>query len=116
MEVWFCAKGAGTCAVRHNALTVNRGSELTNGNIVFPSEPPVAKRRNARTVLARKGSLRRAKPARPCALRSVLTDSEMRRAAPVGTRFTRTIMLHDAKEGGTSVSPLTRLIMEVPRK
>src|SRR5258706_11932292 len=39
---------------------------------------------NARTVLAGKGSLRRA-GARPCPLRSGSGDSDLRRAAPAGT-------------------------------
>jgi hypothetical protein len=39
---------------------------------------------NARTVLAGKGSLRRAR-ARPCPLRSGSGDSDLRQAAPAGT-------------------------------
>ena len=50
---------------------------------LIPPEPPVEIPMDARTVLARKGSLRRAKPARPCALRAVLAgwncDGRLRR-------------------------------------
>jgi hypothetical protein len=43
----------------------------------------------SRTVLARKGSLRRAdKPARPCCLLAVLQMDIARRAAPPGSRNT----------------------------
>ena len=45
------------------------------GCVMIPPHPPVASRMGrAITVLVRKGSLRRAEPARPCALRSVLAD------------------------------------------
>src|SRR5438093_8336596 len=50
-----------------------------------PAPPPVDGRGNARTVLAGKGSLRRAH-ARPCLLCSVLGYWDQRRAAPAGTR------------------------------
>lgn len=39
-----------------------------------PATPPIEGVPNARTVLAGKGSLRRAKNARPCPLRSVLAE------------------------------------------
>ncbi len=41
--------------------------------------------------------------ARPCALRSVPAESEMQRAAPAGTRFTRTIIY--SKKGGPPSPP-----------
>ena len=77
-----------------------------------PSEPG-----DARTVLARKGSLRRAKPARPCALRAVPPnsncDGRLRRERDDDDQFAGTIYLRK----GNSVSPLDKLIMlimEVP--
>ena len=91
---------------------VDQCSELTSGNHRVPAPPPVEENADARTVLVRKGSLRRAKPARPCALRAVLAYPVKRRAAPAGTRW-RTIR-RQTNLRGTSVSPLTKLIMEVP--
>ena len=49
-----------------------------------PAPPPVDRNGDARTVLAGKESLRRA-DARPCLLRSVPADFDLRRAAPAGT-------------------------------
>jgi len=50
-----------------------------------PSRPPEDEW-NIRTVLAGKGSLRRAKPARPYPLRAVPMGNRSRRAAPAGTQ------------------------------
>jgi hypothetical protein len=55
-----------------------------------PAPPPVDRSGDARTVLAGKDSLRRA-DARPCLLRSVPADFDLRRAAPAGT--SRTLVL-----------------------
>src|ERR1700719_2041973 len=60
-----------------------RSSELTSRKL-FSAPPPVDCGGSARTVLAGKDSLRRA-DARPCLLRSVPADSDLRRAAPAGT-------------------------------
>ena len=49
-----------------------------------PAPPPVERGGNARTVLAGKDSLRRV-DARPCLLRSVPADFDLRRAALAGT-------------------------------
>ena len=51
---------------------------------VFPLRRPSRVVESARTVLAGKGSLRRA-VARPCPLRAVLASQPLRRAAPAGT-------------------------------
>jgi len=59
-----------------------RRSELTSRKL-FPGPPPVDCGGSARTVLAGKDSLRRA-DARPCLLRSVPADFNLRRAAPAG--------------------------------
>jgi len=68
---------------------------------------------NARTVLAGKGSLRRA-GARPCPLRSGSGDSDLRRAAPPGTAPTLHIQWRRAQQT-TMKKLLTRvgLLMEV---
>ena len=49
-----------------------------------PAPPPVERGGDAGTVLAGKDSLRRA-VARPCLLRSVPAEFDLRRAAPAGT-------------------------------
>jgi hypothetical protein len=69
---------------------VMRSSELTNGNRAVPAAPPVEGSGNARTVLARKGSLRRAEE-RPCLLRSI----------PAGL-----IMRHSGSSGNTACAPI----------
>ena len=58
-------------------------SELTSGKL-FPLHRPSTRGGDARTVLAGKDSPRRA-AARPCLLRSVPPDFDLRRAAPAGT-------------------------------
>ena len=59
-----------------------RSSELTSRKL-FSAPPPVDCGGSARTVLAGKDSLRRA-DARPCLLRSVPADFDLRRAGPAG--------------------------------
>jgi hypothetical protein len=71
-------------AVIGPAVGTKERSKLTSRN-VFPLRRPSKISVAARTVLTGKGSLRRAKTARPCPLRAVPANPILRRAAPAGT-------------------------------
>jgi hypothetical protein len=73
-----------------------------------PAPPPADRSGDARTVLAGKDSLRRA-DARPCLLRSVPADFDLRRAAPAGTSLGLALIKWSTKKNVDSAG----LLMEV---
>ena len=75
-----------------------------------PAPPPADRSGDARTVLAGKDPLRRA-DARPCLLRSVPADFDLRRAAPAGTSLGLWLLSVVDKKNVDSAG----LLMEVTR-